>query len=355
MDGKGDIGEGSTLDAMYKIKAKYNLKTKITVINLTEPFRSAKYNPFQNASPTVCKDMLINMTDWSEEHYKLNTERYLQRVTALMEVAGIRFSFHSIVQCIPVKNFLELSAMLAKKGAITKHEHTENMELAKRSGDIAEGASARFSTILESELGNIFSDDGIDIYTALKEKSVILFILNPLIYPELSKLFGRLVLIDSKTAISKLYTNKQERSFFILDEINVYASPVLIDLINKSRSANVTCVLATQSLSDLDYACGEAFKEQVIENCNNYILLRQNSSINASHWADIFGTRETVDVTHQLQQQGRNTLDTGLGSARRVREFLYHPDDIKALKTGEGIYVSRDLNYHCKLKIMKPF
>lgn len=93
-------------------------------------------------------------------------------------------------------------------------------------------------------IGGNFSDTGIDIATALKEKAIILFILNPLIYPEISPAFGRLVLIDSKKAISQRFQN-DNRTFFLFDEINVYASKTLIDLVNKSRSANVTCVLAT--------------------------------------------------------------------------------------------------------------
>ena len=179
--------------------------------------------------------------------------------------------------------------------------------------------------------------------------------LNPLLYPELSPLMGRLILIDAKKAVSKCFGSDLQRTFFILDEINSYASTALIDLINKSRSANITCVLATQSLSDLDFACGDSFKEQVIENVNNYVVLRQNSAVNAEHWANILGTRATIEVTYQIEQQARNTNTTGLGSARRVREFLYHPDDIKALKTGKGFYLSRDSNVHCPVTINKPF
>ena len=140
-----------------------------------------------------------------------------------------------------------------------------------------------------------------------------------------------------------------------MDEINTYASPVLIDLVNKSRSANITCILATQSLSDLDYAVNEAFKEQIIENCNNYIVMRQNSSINAEHWANILGTRNAMEVTYQLEQKGLNTAETGFGSARRVREYLYHPDDIKVLKTGQAIVLSKDNFFHSKIIINKPF
>lgn len=83
--------------------------------------------------------------------------------------------------------------------------------------------------------------------------------------------------------------------------------------------------------------------------------MRQNSGTNAEHWANIIGTAETMDTTFQLQQKGLNTSETGFGSARRVREFIYHPDDIKRLKTGKGLFLSRDMDYHCKLDINKPF
>jgi len=351
IDGKGDPGAGSLLDITRKLGAD----KKIYVINLNDPNNSDKYNPFKGASQTTIKDMLINMTEWSEEHYKLNTERYLQKVINVLYKSEIPLSFTNIVKCISADVFVKISANLAKKGTITKEEHLENLEIAKISGKIAENASSRFSTIAESEMGVIFDVDGIDIYTAIQEKAIILFILNPLMLPEVSPLFGRLVLIDSKKAVSKLF-GEEQRKFFIFDEINVYASPTLLDLVNKSRSANVTCILATQSLSDLDFANGEYFKEQIIENCNNYIVLRQNSAVNSENWANILGTRRKLDVTFQITNKGSPFVeDTGYGSARQVREFLYHPDEIKTLKTGNGIYMSKDNNIHSKIKINKPF
>lgn len=349
IDGKGDTGQGSIIEIVKRLKGN----KRLYVINLTNPLKSDRYNPFKNATATIAKDMLINMTDWSEEHYKLNTERYLQRLINLLIKADIKLSFKSIVSNMSIDKFTILSKLLVKNELISKEEHTQNLELAGTSGKIAENAIARFSLIAESELGYIFDETGIDIYTALQEKAIILFILNPLIYPETSPLIGRLLLIDSKKAMSNLFLHNQTRTFFIMDEINSYASTTLIDLINKSRSAGITCILATQSLSDLDFAVNEAFKEQIIENCNNYIVMRQNSSINSEHWANILGTRNTLEVTYQLAQQNMVTSETGFGSARRVREYLYHPDDIKALKTGQAIYLSKDNNFHSRVNINK--
>lgn len=352
IDGKGDTGKGSILDILTQLNKHYH--KKIYCINLTNPSLSDTYNPFYNTSPTVAKDMLVNMTDWSEEHYKVNAERYLQRLILLMNKAEIPLSFQSIVKFMELDNFTLLSTQLVKEKQISKEKHLENLEIAKTSGKVAENSIARFSTIAESELGEIFSDTGIDIATALRENAIILFILNPLIYPELSPAFGRLVLIDSKKAISQRF-NSRNRTFFLFDEINVYASKTLIDLVNKSRSANVTCVLATQSLSDLASAEDEDFTQQIIENCNNYLVLRQNSAVNSENWANILGTRQTMEVTYQLQQKGLDTTQTGFGSARRVREYLYHPDEIKQLQTGNGIFLSRDEYFHSKLRIYKPF
>lgn len=352
VDGKGDISSGSILEA-----TKHFCKDKkLYIVSLSDPLHSTKYNPFRSASPTMCKDMLINMTDWSEEHYKLNTERYLQRLVILLQKNFIPLSFNTIINNMPTEKFNALSANLLKNEEISKQEHLLNLEISKVCGKIAQSASARFSTIAESEIGCVFSDDGIDIYTAIRENAVILFVLNPLLYPELSPLMGKLMLIDAKQAINKCFNSGLERAFYIFDEINSYASNALIDLINKSRSANITSILATQSLSDLDFACNEAFKEQVIENTNNYIVLRQNSAVNSENWANILGTKSTIDVTYQLKENGAfTTSETGLGSARRVREFHYHPDDIKALQVGKGIFMSKDMDFHSKISINKPF
>jgi len=303
----------------------------------------------------MATDMLINMTDWSEEHYKLNAERYIQRILQLLELASIPLSFGKIITCMKPTKFTDMSNYLLKKELISKDEHVDNLKLLKTSGKIAQSSVARFSTIAESQAGKILSDDGINIAQALKENAIILFVLNPMVYPELSPAFGCLALIDSKIAIGELYKTKVPRTFFIMDEISSYATTALTDLVNKSRSANVTCILATQSLSDLDFAVNESYKEQIIENCNNYIVLRQNSGVNADYWANVIGTRATLETTYQLQQRGLDTSETGFGSARRVREYHYHPDDIKELQTGKGVFLSRDLNTHCRVDIYKPF
>ena len=186
---------------------------------------------------------------------------------------------------------------------------------------------------------------------ALQNNDVILFILNPLQYPETSALLGRLILIDSKQAVSSLF-DSEIRKYFVFDEINVYASTVLLDLVNKSRSANVTCILGTQSLADLR-AISPEFKEQTIENCNNYIILRQNAPEGAEEWAKTIGTMETMKMTYQISNNEDEEIQKG--SARRTREFIVHPDLIKNLAIGDGYFLSRDYAVVEKIRVNKPF
>lgn len=351
LDGKGDIGKGSILDIVTNL----NSSRKLYLIDMNNIENSDKYNPFKNVNATVAKDMLINMTEWSEEHYKINTERYLEKLITLLIKEEIPLSLSTINEYMSPENFKSLSGKLVSEKKIDKSEHIQNLEFIANTCKIIEGALARFSLINESELGSMFSDDGIDIYSAIKENAIILFILNPLIYPELAPLIGKLILIDSKKAVSMLYHNTVNRVFYLFDEINVYASPSLINLINKSRSANITCILATQSLADLEYIAGDAFKQQLIENCNNYILMRQNSAKSSEEWSKIIGTRPTMEVTYKIEQNYHVTESSGYGSAKKVREFIFHPDDIKSLKMGEAFYIARENNIYIKIKINKPF
>lgn len=354
VDGKGDINEGSILDYINKFKKIYPNK-KVYVIDLNNPETCDRYNPFYQKKPTVIKDMLISMTDWSEEHCKVNASRYIQKVIYLMQGNNIEITLESVIKHLSLFSFTDLSLRLQKEKIISKEEHLENVKNAENMIKIVEGAMARFSLLVESDIGAIFktSKNSIDIPSALNENAIILFILNPLIYPETSPLFGRLITIDAKQGVSSLFHKKFERTFYIFDEISIYASNELLLLVNLSRSANITSILATQSLSDLENV-SESFRKQVIESCNNYIVMRQNEPTNAEIWANTIGTRKSPEVTYQIKNNHQTTDTTGLGSFKITRVYLYHPDIIKSLKMGEAIYISKDNNIHYKVKINKP-
>jgi hypothetical protein len=57
-----------------------------------------------------------------------------------------------------------------------------------------------------------------------------------------------------------------------------------------------------------------------------------------------------MDITYQLNEQKQ----TGLGSARKVRQYFFHPDVIKNLCVGEAVFVSKETGQRTKLWVRKP-
>ena len=351
IDGKGDLGEGSLLNYMQVLSKKNN--RKLYVINFVEPSFSDCYNPFKNAGMTEAKDMLIGMSDWSEAHYKVNTERYLQQLIKILNIKKIPLDLNTIIRYSPTL-FQNLIKDMKDNEEISIDEFTKLSDIIETTAPIVNSAMARFATTAESEAGEIFNSSGIDVYTALKEKANILIILDPLGKPELSKQVGRLAILDAKKAVSKLFLDKT-RKYFIFDEFNVYASDVAIDLLNKSRSANVTCIPAFQSLSDLDKAGGVALRNQVIENCNNYIIMRQNSYDSSAEWEKVIGQEKTTNYSYSVEKKasifGNKIISTGNGNMHESLESKYTYTDIQNLASGQSIFISKDQKIEKKLKM----
>ena len=135
----------------------------------------------------------------------------------------------------------------------------------------------------------------------------------------------------------------------------MYASDVAIDLLNKSRSANITCIPAFQSLSDLDKAGGVALRNQVIENCNNYIIMRQNSYDSSAEWEKVIGQEKTTNYSYGVEKKasifGNKIISTGNGNMHETMQSKYTYTDIQNLETGQSIFISKDQKIDIKMKM----
>jgi hypothetical protein len=326
---------------------------------MKRPEAGDKYNPFLGASATAMRDMLINLTTWSEEHYKANTELYLQVVIDLILKCGIKPSFESLIENMSATKAKALNDRALKEKIISKEDYIYNHDVITNADKIASSASARFLSVARSDVGKIFDKDGVDIFEALRQKAIVIFILDPMRYPEMASSFGKLVLVDAIKAVSKLDEFPLGKIFYVFDEISTYVSQAIIELVGKSRSYGVTCHLATQAFNDLITKDGD-YRERIIENCNTYVIMRQNSDLNAEKWAKIAGTAVGTSSTYRLS----GNKFTGDGTTTFDREFIFHPDDIKRLPSGTAIFICKDVipgsrNHarmiHTKIKVRKCF
>lgn len=301
--------------------------------------QSRHYNPLARGGITERKDKLISLTEWTEEHFKKMSERYLQLVFRCFAAAGEE------VDLVQVARYLDPDNLVLLARGISDAEERNRILDALESFNVPEirGLAARIAVMTESEIGHLFrndeSDKSIDLGRAIEENAVVVFLLDSLSFPEYSRLLGRLVVTDLKSVAARQFSDGRKKIYAIFDEFNVFASSAVVDLISKTRTFGFHVLIGTQSLSDLERAGGAALLEQVVENCNSFIIQRQNSAVNAEKLASIIGTHKSYEVTHQVQ--GILRIKTGVGSMRETRKFLVHPDEVKRLDVGEAILVRK--------------
>lgn len=314
---------------------------------------SMAYNPLATGGFTSKKDRIIELREWSEEHYKKLAEGYLQSVFKVMEYCDIPCDLTTLSDHLDLKKLKALvreheSKIPNAQGLMDELNHQDQ---ASKS---IESLVAEIRNFTSSEIGPLFkTEEGKPVLTlsdVLANSGIAYFCLPALEFPSMSKTLGRLVINDLKaTMAQQLGSGAKNKVYVIFDEFSVFAGEQVLNVINMGRSAGIHAVLSTQSLSDIASGRKENadhFINQVASNCNNFILHRQNSPDDAEKLASMMGTRNTLEYTAQVSQTG----PTHMGTVRRTRGFIAHPDEIKSLQTGEAFFFSKENNKISKIK-----
>ena len=82
-----------------------------------------------------------------------------------------------------------------------------------------------------------------------------------------------------------------------------------------------------------------SFQQQVIENTNIKLILRQDDPDSVEKFVKIAGTRKTLIPTWQTEEKILGKGFTGTGSLREGQTFRVEPDLIRGLKRGEAVVI----------------
>ncbi|MGP4080108.1 TraM recognition domain-containing protein [Pseudalkalibacillus sp. R45] len=223
-----------------------------------------------------------------------------------------------------------------------RYEHEAEGELYLFSN--ASSVRTQLYLLLDSELGHLFEEkeNGLDLIEVSDKRKALFVSFDGLIYDTFIKVIARFLILDLNYLVS--YRNRKKKGdqpmLAIYDEFSVYANDKIVDTVNKSRSGGFHCIIATQTIADLE-KIDPVLARQIIGNTNTFAIGQTNHSEEVEAWANILGTFKDIDLTIQTKEQSgrlrRVDLKSEMGTMRNVQKFKISPDEIRDLRTGQFI------------------
>lgn len=321
-----------------------------------EADKSLHYNPLRHGQYTELKDKLIDIFEWSEEYYKNQAERFLQGVfkVLLLPEAKELLGYEVIDLQILIKAF----SIEVMENLVPQLDGKANFMLpilAEADVKAVNGYAGRLKTIAESELGELFVDtqdpNVIDLMESIENNDIVFFSLDSLKYSVYAQMLGRLIIADLKT-VAPRFGGKDKQIYTVFDEFNVFASEIIVNLINKTRSYGFRNIMGTQELADMIINGDEKLLRQIWGNTNVKIALRQDVSASQEELSKGVGTQDLYKTTITKGKSGENQQMSDSLSATLEEELYYKARDFGELTIGEAIVFIKVPKFrHARIKI----
>jgi hypothetical protein len=314
----------------------------------------AHWNPLAHGNATELKDKLMSTERFTEPHYMRAAERYVQTVLQVLAHSGPGPG-HAPPTLAAVVELMDPRRMAVVLRNVDRplRERTQDY-LAGLTPDqfsAIRGLQTRLAVLTESHTGAFLvppadpAAAAIDVREALSGPDVVVFSLNSSKYGKLASQVGTLVVQDLVAASGERMNDAArgrslEPALIAIDEFSALGADHVIALLARGREPRTPVLVATQELADLDRA-GAGFRDQVLGVTAVKIVHRQDVPDSARTIAEMAGTEEVWDETHQITGRLLGGYDTGRGTRRLTERFIVHPNQIKTLRTGEAVVISK--------------
>ena len=125
-----------------------------------------------------------------------------------------------------------------------------------------------------------------------------------------------------------------------IDEFSAIGSDHVAALLSRGRESGMPVFVATQELADLERAA-RGLEDLVLGVTAVKIIHRQEVPSSALTIAQIAGTEEVWEETRQIGGRLLGGYGTGRGTRRLGERYIVHPNEIKTLRTGEAVVISK--------------
>lgn len=351
IDGKGD------LELYHKLRWIVNRAGRIEdfyYFSLNHIEESNTYNPFfraEGANATELTSMLINSQIWTEEFYKKMCEQATLTIFNAIVSTGRspKFrEFHSYLTDLNALQRLESET----QDRVIKEDLGKMVENFKDSRKFLSGLIADLHLMSRSEFSDLLDEDvpEIDLQTLYDRNSIAYFSLDLQKYTDSSRRLGRMIIQSIRSVSSYIQAKMPEskRHFFAIhiDDATDFLDSNFATLLNKGRASRLAISMYLQSLGDLMFRNAPGFQQQVLENTNTKIILRQDDPFSIERFVKVAGTKRTMINTYQTKEDLFGKGFTGTGSVREGQTFRIEPDLIRSLKRGEAALIWKSPEFH---------
>ncbi|AHY52457.1 type IV secretory system conjugative DNA transfer family protein [Bradyrhizobium japonicum] len=339
-DGKGDVEFAERVRKYAQAKGR-----PVYVFNTLNIADSCAYSALSCGDFTAKADRIMRLREHTEPHHESLAKSFLQttfkvlafenRPIDLVQLSDV-LSINALLKIIGRRGFSD-PARAALIREINEHAVAQKTSIDGVKSDIRFIANSALGLLFDTEKAKREGRPILDLETARREGAVVLFVLPPLLFQNAAPLIGQLIINDLKAVTT---TSRSIWKLFF-DEFSVFSTTNVLNLINMGRTFGVCGTLATQSLADFDAGApqlGGSFGRQVRASVNTVICHQVGDPDDAELLARYLGTYPDIELTAQIQAD----RFTGDASARAVRQFRIHPDDLKFIPRGRAYVFNRN-------------
>ena len=324
-----------------------------------EPDGGSVYNPYEVGTDTEIADKILSTETFTEPHYQRLAQRYLGHVVRSLRAASMTVSLASVHEHMQPGRLSALARQLPDDGRSEFLDYVETLT-AQQERDLA-GTRDRLAILAESDVRDWLDPrtaaERIDQRGSLEDGDVVLFRLDADRRPLATGMLAPAVIQDLVAISADRQHGDRRPRLVLIDEFSAIAAKEVARLFSRAPGAQLSVVLGTQELADLEAVLGAGssggIRDRVLGNLDVFVSHRQVVPDSAELVAAIAGTRGAWITTHQTGD-GIGATPTGLGSRTRGREYRIHPDEIKRLGVGEAAVIVPRLDVATITRIFRP-
>jgi Type IV secretion-system coupling protein DNA-binding domain len=343
VDGKGDLELEHDLERFARKSGRRFLAWS--------PSYATRYSPLSRGSDTEIVDKALAAESFGDDYYLRLGQRFLGFAVRALRSAGLQPTLNRLAVYVDPDNLEQLAPAMEEASPGSWNELLGKMpRLDRGERQAIAGTQHRLATMAESDVGPLLepaSDrETIDLFEAVSNGDVVYFNLNADARPELARMVGAAVVMDLVSLDATMQHHDEDGTVamptvVLFDDIQAFASEAgmegIASLSARGRSAGMTLLLGTQSLSDLQLGRRQEVLDQVLDNRTTLIAHRLPGYGSAARASLELGDHDEQRVNEHVARWTGRWRSRGTATRTRASAPNVHPRELMELPTGVAV------------------